>query len=134
MILVVDDHHDTGRAVCRLLKSRGYAAYHCAHPRNALQILWSFRPSLLILDVRMPDMTGLEMLAAVRARPDLAGLDAVIYSAGDDDADRARAADLGAAAYVVKGAHGPRDLLLQVDRLLAPHSPAVPVPAQPISA
>ncbi|HEY0857756.1 MAG TPA: ATP-binding protein [Albitalea sp.] len=60
------------------------------------------QPALILLDMRLPDMTGLELLAALRADPQTAGLRVVALSASAMTADVALARDAGAAAYWTK--------------------------------
>jgi CheY-like chemotaxis protein len=59
-------------------------------------------PSLLLVDVKMPRLGGLELLQWIRSQPELAGLVVVMFSSSNQDQDIRRAWDLGANSYVVK--------------------------------
>ena len=59
-------------------------------------------PNLLLVDVKMPRMGGLELLQWVRVRPEFAGLVIIMFSSSDHDRDIRRACELGANSYVVK--------------------------------
>ena len=61
-------------------------------------------PCLVLLDIKMPRITGLEVLAWMRGRPKLRALPVIIFSASDLPSDRAQAVKIGANAYVVKPA------------------------------
>lgn len=77
-------------------------------------------PVLVILDLSVPDLSGLEVLRRVRARPELAAVPVVMLSGSGDDEDIERAYELGIEAYLVKpaGIHGLPDVIA---RLGLPH-------------
>ena len=62
------------------------------------------RPGLVLLDIKLPRQTGLEVLAWLRAQPNLHGLPVIMFSASGRAGDVAQASRLGANAYVVKPA------------------------------
>ena len=102
MILVVDDHHPSSRALVVLLKMEGFeaAAVECA--TNALEMMKRRKPSLVILDCHMPEFDGFMMLQALKMTPNLADVPVVMLSAGDAG-DEARSLELGARAFLRKG-------------------------------
>jgi DNA-binding response OmpR family regulator len=77
-------------------------------------------PVLVVLDLSVPDLPGLEVLQRVRARPELASVPVVMLSGSGDDADIERAYQIGIDAYLVKpaGIHGLPDV---IRRLGLPH-------------
>ena len=106
MILIVDDHLDTGTALARLLKKCGHEAVAVGSGMAALEMLESMRPSVIVLDMMMPGMHGLEVLRRVREDARVKDVPVVIYSA-DHNLDTAeRALRTGAQAYIVKGTVG----------------------------
>jgi CheY-like chemotaxis protein len=103
MILVVDDHLDTGAALARLLRMCGHEAVAVASGAAALEFIEATRPSVMVMDTMMPQMHGLEVLRRMRDDPRLRDIPVIIYSA-DDRFDVARQArDLGAKEFIVKG-------------------------------
>ena len=103
MILIVDDHIDTGTILARMLKKCGHEAVAVSSGRAALKLLETTRPSVIVLDMMMPEMSGLEVLQRVRADAAVKDVPVIIYSA-DHAAETARKArDQGAQEYVVKG-------------------------------
>lgn len=60
------------------------------------------KPAVILLDLKLPKVEGLEVLAAMKERPPLARIPVVILTTSKDDRDIARAYDLGANSYIVK--------------------------------
>ena len=110
LILIVDDHLDTGAVLARVLKKSGYEAVAVGSGRAALEMLATLRPSVMVLDVRMPEMDGLELLERVRADAGTRDVPVVVFSAdyAFDTARRAR--ERGAQEYIVKGTIGMENL------------------------
>src|SRR4051812_42549987 len=102
-ILVVDDNPDTCRPLARLLEYMGHHADCVCSGADALGYLSMVRPHLVVLDVSMPIMDGLEVLRAMRRRPDLAKLPVVMYTALSDEKVRTQAMELGARDVLIKG-------------------------------
>jgi len=71
--------------------------------REALHSMHARRPDLLILDIMMPGMSGLDVLREVRADPDLKDLPVLMYTADNSARDHDRAMELGARDYLIKG-------------------------------
>ena len=118
-LLVVDDNEDACELIARLLRRAGYEATCHTSPSAALAYLAKDTPDLIVLDVMMPEMTGLDVLKSVRADPRLAAIPVVVYTALSDDRTRAAARSLGANAYVVKGG-GWTDLHAEIRKYLSP--------------
>ena len=75
---------------------------------QALVLLQTLRPALVLIDMNLPDMTGIELLHALRADPRLAALPCVMVSADDQQGDVAAALAAGFAEYWVKPIDVPR--------------------------
>lgn len=99
-ILVVDDEVFICATVCRFLASDGYESLSANRAEEALEILEKEKFDLLLSDIMMPGMTGIELLAEVREKyPDMA----VIMATGVDSRETAiRALELGAYGYMIK--------------------------------
>ena len=102
-ILVVDDHPDTGRLLARLLRHSGHAADYVESGPAAIQSLTAVPADLVLLDVMMPGMDGLEVLRTLRATPSFGALPVVMYSAATDEDFQREAQRLGAQDYLIKG-------------------------------
>jgi putative two-component system response regulator len=103
MILIVDDHIDTGTILARMLKRCGHDAVAVSSGAAALQWLEIARPSVMILDMMMPEMHGLEVLQRVRADARQKDVPVIIYSADHSPRVEEQARDGGAQEFVVKG-------------------------------
>lgn len=102
-ILVTDDHADTNRIVCRLLRSRGYRTVSAFTGKEALAAIAAEIPDLLVLDIMMPEMDGMEVLRHLRVNPATANLPVIVLSAISDPQSHELACQNGATAYCVKG-------------------------------
>jgi len=116
-VLVVEDHEPSRLLLRRLLLQSGLEVETARNGREALSILDRSRPDLVLMDLMMPDMGGMEALGIIRSRPDCQGLPVVILTGdlGDRvDDDLARA---GASASLSKPIELPR-LSALLDRIV----------------
>lgn len=98
-ILVVDDD-DVFRTYLRsLLEREGHTIVEATTGENALEMLGDDRPDLIVLDIEMPGMSGLELLNRLR---DTGRVPAIVVSGHDSESERVLGLDLGADDYVVK--------------------------------
>ena len=103
-VLIVDDNVEVCDVVARLMRCLKVEA-RCAHSGpEALAALREVRPDLVLLDISMPGMDGLETLQRMRDVPGCDHTPVVMFTALNDDASRRRAAELGASGYLLKGA------------------------------
>src|SRR3954467_5807599 len=97
MILIVDDFHDGAEALCKILHRMGYPCEWVSSGHEALVRIRSHppeQPLLVILDDMMPQMSGIEVLRAMRAEPQLAHVPVIMHSAASDVARRGEAQTL----------------------------------------
>jgi two-component system, sensor histidine kinase and response regulator len=103
MILNVDDHEPGRYAKSRLLKQAGYEVAEAGCGGEALELIKLHRPSLVMLDVNLPDMSGLEVCRQIKADPDLSSTSVLQVSASAITAgDRVGGLDNGADAYLIE--------------------------------
>jgi CheY-like chemotaxis protein len=101
-ILVVDDHRDTAEALARVLEVRGHQTLAVHSGQRALDVLESFRPDAVLLDLGLPVMDGLEVARRIRARSDLRDLILVAATGRGDQEDRRRSLLAGFDHHLVK--------------------------------
>jgi len=118
-VLVVDDHLDTCEVLVRLLRRIPYEAICALGGRRALEVLATAVPALIFLDVMMPDVSGLDVLRAVREGPRTRDVPVVMYSADTTRHTACAALELGAQAFVVKGRMGFNELRQLVGKYLS---------------
>jgi two-component system KDP operon response regulator KdpE len=98
-ILVVEDDDETRAAVVRDLRRRGYRTVEASDGRSAIEHWESRRPDLVLLDLGLPDMDGLKVIAHIRRE---ARTPIVILSGRYDEREKVEALDRGADDYVTK--------------------------------
>ncbi len=101
-ILVVDDEPVWLRMLTQILQNKGYDVREAASGADALKTLKNYVPDLILLDVRMPDMNGFDLLDHIKKVPNLAEKPVVFVSAMDDFHAKKVARELGAADYILK--------------------------------
>jgi CheY-like chemotaxis protein/prolyl-tRNA editing enzyme YbaK/EbsC (Cys-tRNA(Pro) deacylase) len=101
-VLVVEDEHDTNDLFCRLLEKAGFDCFAAEAGQQALSMAARVRPSAVLLDLMLPDMSGFDVYERMRCPGSLRRPPAVIVSALDDEASRQRGASLGADAFLTK--------------------------------
>ena len=101
-VLVVEDNELNLKLFCDLLRAHGFATEPVSDGREAVAKARVFVPDLVVMDIQMPHVTGLELIREMKADPDLRAIPimAVTAYAGHEDEERIRAA--GANAYVSK--------------------------------
>lgn len=101
-VLIVDDNVKSCRPLVRLLEVVGHHAFFVHDGRAALAMLDRVRPDMILLDVMMPGMDGIEVLKTIRRHPLHKDLPVVVYSARDDHETIDHALSSGAQDYLVK--------------------------------
>lgn len=101
-ILVIDDEKPFCEVVAEILLSDGYGVQKAFSASQALSILESMDPTLIILDIMMPDIDGLTMVRRLRALPRFAHLPIIVSSAKFLAEDREAALQAGANLYLTK--------------------------------
>jgi two-component system KDP operon response regulator KdpE len=109
-ILVIDDEPQLRRAMKATLSSIGYTVVESKSGEEALSVLNELRPDLILLDLNMPGIGGLETCRAIRERSDVP---IIILSVRNAEADKVQALDAGADDYVTKP-FGIQELLARV--------------------
>ncbi len=109
-ILLVDDELSIQRTVVPLLRSRGYEVDAAATGKEALSAVHAEPPDVVILDLGLPDMDGLEVCARIRSQSDVP---IIVLSARGAEPQKVAALDQGADDYVTKP-FGPEELLARV--------------------
>lgn len=122
-ILVVDDEPDAVELIEFNLKAAGYEVVTAVEGEEALKKARELLPSLIILDLMLPEVDGLEVCKILRRDPKTSGIPIVMVTAKAAEIDRILGLELGADDYVTKP-FSPRELVLRVKRLLRSDRPA----------
>nr|WP_237219661.1 response regulator [Sphingomonas arenae] len=101
-ILVVEDNALNIKLFCDLLAAHGHEPEAVTDSRIALERAQAFRPELIITDIQLPHVTGLELIQQVRGDANLADVPIMAVTAYAGAGDEERVRDAGAQAYVSK--------------------------------
>ncbi|HUX87760.1 MAG TPA: response regulator transcription factor [Chloroflexota bacterium] len=127
-ILVVDDEKNIVQLVRMYLTNEGYQVETAYNGKEALDKARQIKPSLVILDLMMPQLDGLEVCKQLRREGDVP---IIVLSARDDDVDRIVGLEVGADDYVCKP-FNPRELVARVKAVLRRARPTDQTP-QPLA-
>ena len=116
-VLIVDDEPDLLELVRFHLCQAGYEVAVCQSGRDGLEQVRQRPPDLLILDLMLPDLPGIEVCRKIRADSQLADLPILMLTAKGEEVDRVVGFELGADDYVAKP-FSPRELTLRVAAIL----------------
>lgn len=101
-VLVVDDERDVCRLLCFNLEQAGFETQSALTAADALLAVGRHRPAVVLLDVMLPDLSGVEVCRRLRADANLAGIGVLMLTALGNDDDRIAGLEAGADDYVVK--------------------------------
>jgi len=121
-VLVVDDRAESSRATRAALEARGLDVEHAADGPSALERIELRRPDVILLEVEMAPMGGMEVLDRIRANPQLAGIPVILVAAGAEDDDLLEGYKFGADYYLTKP-FSPRQLLYAMGLVLGREFP-----------
>jgi two-component system phosphate regulon response regulator PhoB len=116
-VLVVDDEPELVALVSYHLKNSGYRIMTAGDGAAAIAIATTDPPSIVVLDLMLPDMTGFEVLNALRAAPATRDVAVLMLTALREDTDRIRGLSMGADDYLTKP-FNPEELVLRVAAIL----------------
>ncbi len=117
-ILVVDDNPDLRGYVSGILRANGYTVHTARNGAEGFKNAQKIQPSLIVTDLMMPLVTGLEMISMIRNDSKLKGTPVILLTAKIDEETRISGTELGADAYLAKPFND-RELLAEVRNLLA---------------
>ena len=127
-VLVVEDEADIRELVRYNIEREGFAVEEAADGPQALEKIARRRPDLIVLDLMLPGMPGLEICRQIRANAETSQLPVLILTAKGTEVDRILGLEMGADDYVVKP-FSPRELVARIKALLRRANP--PAEADP---
>jgi len=105
-IMIVDDCNTTRKLLGHYLRSRGYSVVFAENGIDALEKLAIHDVNLVMTDLNMPYMDGMELIKLLRADPVLSEIPILMITTENDDIERAKAISSGANGYMVKPVTG----------------------------
>jgi response regulator RpfG family c-di-GMP phosphodiesterase len=120
LILVVDDSKTIRNLVTEELEKAGFQVMTADNGKYALKLIKIKIPDLILSDINMPEMDGIEFCKSVKRDPELSGIPFIFMSSNDDRSIMRRMLQLGASAYLVKP-FNLEQLVITVEKLLSDH-------------
>jgi len=117
LIAVVDDEPDILRLISLHLRKAGYQVVELDSADRLWSLLTEKKPTLIILDLMLPDMDGLEIFKRLKQNPETTALPVIMVTAKADEVDRILGLELGADDYITKP-FSPRELVARVKVVL----------------
>lgn len=121
-ILLAEDDHFLRRACEVALRRRGFTVQVAVEGEQALALARTEHPDLLLLDLLMPKLSGLDVLRALKADRTTRDIKVIILSNSSRELERRDAAELGVLDYLIKADLSLQDLGDRVDLLLRKHT------------
>ena len=126
-ILVVDDESDVNELLEYKLEQKGYRVATLNDPLDFIVKVREFEPDLMLLDIMMPELSGIQLCRIVRADPSMKDIPVIFLSARGEVEDRIKGLEAGAEDYLSKP-FSINELLLRISKMLkrsgAPSEPA----------
>jgi two-component system alkaline phosphatase synthesis response regulator PhoP len=116
-VLVVDDEKDLVELLDYNLKKEGYAVLCTGDGLEALSLVAKESPDIVVLDIMLPGMQGLDVLKNVKKKPETQGIPVILLTAKSEELDKVLGLELGADDYVTKP-FSPRELVARVKAVL----------------
>jgi two-component system alkaline phosphatase synthesis response regulator PhoP len=121
-ILTIEDESDIASLIKLYLEKEGYRVTHISDGAKGFAEIQRNKPDLLILDLMLPGMDGLEVCKKVRSRPETTSLPILMLTAKGDEVDKVLGLELGADDYMTKP-FSPREMVARVKSLLRRSAP-----------
>ena len=117
-VLIIEDEEDAAELFAEMMRVSGFRVLKTSSSAPALTMMSTDRPDVVILDIMMPEVSGLEILRQMRRDPELASIPVVVVSAKSMPTDIKNGMEAGASTYLTKPV-GFLDLKEAVERALA---------------
>jgi DNA-binding response OmpR family regulator len=112
-ILVAEDDRDISELISHYLKKAGWTVYVSGAGDHALAYIRNHHVDVVVLDLMLPGMSGLDVCQALRGDPATAGIPVIMLTARADEADRVKGLEMGADDYVAKP-FSPNELVARI--------------------
>ncbi|PIR26133.1 MAG: DNA-binding response regulator [Deltaproteobacteria bacterium CG_4_10_14_0_2_um_filter_43_8] len=112
-ILIIEDDHDIAELLQHTLQQEGYESFHLASGAKGINEAKNAHPDLIILDLMLPDVGGIDVCRALKLNKKLSNIPILMLTAKGEDHDRITGFEAGADDYVTKP-FSPRELMLRI--------------------
>lgn len=122
-VMIIEDEADAAELFAEMMRVTGFRVIKMFSSAPAIPIIVQEKPDLILLDIMMPDISGLEVLRYIRREPELAHIPVIVVSAKSMPGDIKTGIEAGASTYLTKPV-GFLDLKQAVEKVLGNHSSA----------
>ncbi len=116
-VMIIEDEADAAELFSEMMRINGFRVIKMFSSAPAIPIIAQEKPDVILLDVMMPDISGLEVLRYIRREPDLSSIPVIILSAKSMPGDIKTGLEAGASMYLTKPV-GFQDLKQAVEKVL----------------
>ena len=118
-VLIIDDEPVLRNVATAFFQQSGYDVKGAADPKEGLELATSWKPDVILLDIIMPNVNGLEVLKKLKNDPDTSAIPVFIFSNLDSEEEIAQALETGAVGYLTKANYSLEDVQKKVDEVLS---------------
>jgi DNA-binding response OmpR family regulator len=101
-VLIIEDEEDAAELFAEMMRLSGFRVIKTSKSQTAIAIMTRDKPDLVLLDIMMPEISGLDILRQMRSEPDLSGIPVIVLSAKGMPADIKDGMEAGASIYLTK--------------------------------
>lgn len=123
-ILLAEDDIILAELYTERLKQEGFTVVHAANGEDAVQYVGEYKPNLIILDIMMPKMNGLDVLKNLKENPETKNIPVIIVTALVQEIEKINKMMTQADAYIVKSEVLPAEIIEEVKKRLNTDAPA----------
>lgn len=117
-VMIIEDEPDAAELFAEMMRVNGFRVIKMFSSAPAIPIISQEKPDVILLDIMMPDISGLEVLRYMRREPDLASIPVIVVSAKSMPGDIKTGLEAGASLYLTKPV-GFQDLKQAVEKVLS---------------
>jgi two-component system, OmpR family, alkaline phosphatase synthesis response regulator PhoP len=117
-VCIVDDESNIREIYETILKKSGYDVITAANGEEGIRLIKEQRPDVVLADIMMPEVDGIEMIIEIRKDKDLIGIPVVVMTNIDNEETFKKAGELSISFYLIKSLFGPEKVVSIVDEAL----------------
>jgi len=118
-VLLIEDEFGFRRIYTSVFKYAGYDVLDAEDGEKGFQMVLKHRPSIVLLDLLLPKLNGLEVLKKIRATDEIKKTPVIIFSVMGEEREVGMGLSMGANDYLIKGNSNPKEILDKVQEILS---------------
>jgi CheY-like chemotaxis protein len=118
-VLIIEDDPLVSRMYQTVFEFEGFSVEMARNGEEGIEKLKKSKPKMILLDVMMPKMSGIEVLQEIKSNPQTKSIPVVVLTNLSGDKDAEKALELGAVKFIVKSKNRPKQIVAQIREILA---------------